>query len=69
MNISERIRNLREDNDLTQQDIADKLKISRATVNRFENNIFEIKLCYAIELAKIFNVSLDYIAGLKDEQK
>lgn len=51
--------------DLTQEDIAELLGVSRATVNRYENNIYDMKLSYAIKLCKIYNVSLDYLAGLK----
>lgn len=69
MIFNKRARNLREDLELSQEYIAKKLGISRATVNRYENDRYELKLSYAIELAKIFNVSLDYLAGLTDEPK
>lgn len=65
MDINQRARDLREDMDLTQEDIAKLLGVSRATVNRYENNIYDIKLSYAIKLCKIYKVSLDYLAGLK----
>lgn len=68
MNINQRARNLREDMDLTQEDIASLLGVSRATVNRYENNIYDIKLSYAIKLCKIYNVSLDYLAGLSKKK-
>lgn len=69
MIFNQRARNLREDMDLSQEYIAKKLNISRATVNRYENDKFELKLSYAIELAKIYNVSLDYLTGLTDEPR
>lgn len=69
MIFNERARNLREDLDLTQEYIAKKLGVSRATVNRYENDYYDLKLSYAIELAKIYNVSLDYLTGLTDEKK
>ncbi len=65
MDINQRARDLREDMDLTQEDIAELLGVSRATVNRYENNLYDVKLRYAIKLSKIYNVSLDYLAGLK----
>lgn len=65
MDINQRARDLREDMDLTQEDIAELLGVSRATVNRYENNLYDVKLSYAIKLSKIYNVSLDYLAGLK----
>lgn len=69
MIFNQRAKDLREDLDLTQEYIAEKLKISRATVNRYENDRYELKLTYAIELAKIYNVSLDYLTGLIDEPR
>ena len=69
MIFNQRARNLRENMNLSQEYIAKKLNISRATVNRYENDKFELKLSYAIELAKIYNVSLDYLTGLIDEPR
>lgn len=69
MIFNQRARDIREDLDLSQEYIAEKLKVSRATVNRYENNHYDLKLSYAIELAKIYNVSLDYLTGLIDEPR
>lgn len=69
MNFNQRARDIREDLDLSQEYIAEKLGVSRATVNRYENDKFDLKLSYAIELAKIYNVSLDYLTGLIDEPR
>ena len=69
MIFNQRAKNLREDLDLTQEEIAAMLNVSRATVNRYENDRYDMKLTYAIELAKVYNVSLDYIAGLTDDPK
>ena len=66
---NQRAKNLREDLDLTQDDVAKLLNVSRATVNRYENDRYDMKFTYAIELAKAYNVSLDYIAGLTNEIK
>ncbi len=60
------IRDLREDNDISQQEIADFIGIDRVTYNRLENEKFSIKLDYAIKIAEFYNVSLDYISGLID---
>lgn len=69
MIFNQRAKNLREDLDLTQEEIAAMLNVSRATVNRYENDRYDMKLTYAIELAKVYNVSLDYLAGLTDDPK
>lgn len=64
-----RIRNLREDNDLTQQQVADKLFIQREVYRRYETGAREIPLNIAILIAKLYNVSLDYLAGLSNEKE
>lgn len=69
MIFNQRARNLREDLGLSQDEIAFRLGISRATVNRYENDRYDLKLSYAIELAKIYNVSLDYLTGLIDDPR
>lgn len=69
MNYNEVIRNLRNENKLSQQELADLLKIDRKTYNRLENGRHEPKLEATITLAKFYNVSLDYLAGLIDEPR
>ena len=64
-----RIRDLREDKDKTQDEIAAYLKIDRKTYNRIEKGTSPIKLETAIKLSRYYNVSLDYIAGFIDEPK
>lgn len=66
MEYSKRFRNIREDNDLTQADIAKVLKTSYQYYSTYENGKREIPFSRAIELAKYYNVSLDYLAGLID---
>lgn len=63
-----RIRDLREDNDLTQKEVADKLFIQREVYRRYETGAREIPFNIAISIAKLYNVSLDYIAGLSDDK-
>ena len=63
------IREIREDQDKTQEEIANAINISRATYNRIEMERFKAKFDDMIELAKYWNVSLDYIAGLTEEPK
>lgn len=58
-----RIRDLREDNDLTQEQVAAKLCCQREVYRRYENGIREIPVSYVIELAKMYNVSIDWMLG------
>ena len=62
-----RIEDLRVDNDLTQQDIADLLNCQREVYRRYEKGTREPPLSYAIILAKYYKVSLDYLVGLSDD--
>ena len=58
-----RIKDLREDHDLTQGDIAKKLGILQQQYSRYETGAREIPAHMLIELADFYMVSLDYIAG------
>lgn len=63
-----RIEHLRIDHDLTQQQVADILHCHREVYRRYEKGIRELPLSLAIELAKHYNVSIDYIVELTDEK-
>ena len=62
-----RIRNLREDNDLTQQQIADMLYINRRTYAAYENGIKSMTPETLCKIADIFNTSVDWLLGRTDE--
>ena len=64
-----RIKDLRDDHDWTQQNVADRLFISRRAYGAYETGERAIPVGIVIELAKIYNVSIDYILGLTDERK
>ena len=60
----QRLRDLREDADKSQKEIADILKTTQAQYNRYERGERELPMHHFITLAKYYNVSLDYLAGL-----
>lgn len=64
-----RIRDLREDSDKTQRDIADYLGTAYQYYAVYEKGTSEIPFERAIALAKYYNVSLDYIAGLTNDKR
>ncbi len=64
-----RIRDLREDRDLTQREIADYLRIKQNTYSQYENGQRQLPIDFLIALAKYYNTSTDYILGLTDEIK
>lgn len=64
-----RIRNLREDADKTQSEIADILGTSQTMYARYERGANELPLRYLITLCRYYRVSADYILGLTDKKK
>ena len=63
MNIAERIRDLREDQDLNQTQIATLLNTSQTVYSRYERNERDLPIDLLITLCKFYNVSADYILG------
>lgn len=61
-----RLRDLREDADLTQTELANQLKMYKTTYTNYEQGKREPPFELIIKLAKFYNVSIDYIAGLTD---
>lgn len=63
-----RIKDLREDHDLTQTAVADELSISHQQYSLYERGEREIPFHHVITLAKFYHVSIDYIAGLTNDK-
>ena len=61
-----RLRDLREDMDLTQDQLVKILKMHKTTYTNYEQGKREPPFELIIKLAKFYNVSIDYIAGLTD---
>ena len=64
-----RIRDLREDSDLTQKEIAEYLHIKQNTYSQYENGLRQLPIDVLIALAKYYHTSTDYLLGLTDERK
>lgn len=62
-----RIRDLREDHDLTQNQLVEKLNMHKTTYTNYEQGKRDLPLQIAIKLAKFYGVSIDYIAGLTND--
>ena len=65
--IYRRIRDLREDKDLNQRDVANYLHVSQPTYSRYESGALDIPSTALIALAKLYGVSVDYLLGLTDK--
>lgn len=63
------IRELREDNDLHQADIAKLLQTTQQVYSRYEKGLNEMPIRHIITLAKFYNVSCDYILGETDKKE
>ena len=63
MDYQRRIRDLREDHDLTQQQVADILGTSQTMYARYERGANELPIRHLIRLAELYEVSTDYILG------
>ena len=61
-----RIRDLREDNDITQKAVAEYLSIRQNTYSQYENGVRQIPIELLIKLSVFYNVSVDYILELTD---
>lgn len=62
-----RIRDLREDNDKTQNEIAQYLGMKQPQYYRYETGLRDIPSDILIKLAQYYNTSTDYILGLSDK--
>ena len=67
--MSNRIRNLREDCDLKQSDIANQLGLSQPQYQLYESGKRQVPIDILIKLAHIYNVSVDYLLELTDSKK
>ena len=64
-----RLKDLREDHDLKQSEVAEFLGIQQTVYSRYERGFQNIPLEYLIKLAELYKVTTDYILGLTDNPK
>ena len=69
MYVYQRLKDIREDSDKKQEDIALVLNITRQQYQLYESGKREMPMHHFVTLAKHYNVSLDYLAGLIDKPK
>ncbi|MBQ9084721.1 MAG: helix-turn-helix transcriptional regulator [Clostridia bacterium] len=61
-----RIRDVREDRDLTQKEVAEYLHIQQNTYSQYENGKRQLPIEHLISLARLYGTSTDYLLGLTD---
>ncbi|HBF38230.1 MAG TPA: hypothetical protein DDW50_13020 [Firmicutes bacterium] len=63
-----RLRELREETNLSQRQLGENLGTTKTTINRYENDLREPEFATLIQIAKFFGVSADYLLGIKDSR-
>ena len=66
VNLGARLKELREENNLTQKEVANKLGLNSVTYLHYEKAQREPPLSVLADMAQFFEVSVDYLLGLKD---
>lgn len=64
-----RLRDLREDSDLTQKRLAKYLNITQRSYSHYENGTREVPLAILIKIADFYDITLDYLVGRTDTRK
>jgi len=67
--VFKRVRDLREDHDMTQKQMSEYLQIHQTTYSDYELGNLNIPIDVLIRLAKLYGTSIDYIVGLTDDPK
>ena len=65
----EHIKNLREDRDIKQREIADYLNVSQNTYSQYETGVISLTAEALIKLALFYDTSIDYLVGITDVKK
>ena len=65
----ERLKEIRDDKDLTQKEVATVLKISQVQYSRYETGLRLIPVDKLVLLANYYNTSVDYLIGITNERK
>jgi transcriptional regulator with XRE-family HTH domain len=63
-----RLRDLREDHDLTQQEVADYLQMKQPQYSRYERELRDVPTDVLIRLAKLYHTTTDYILGIENQR-
>ena len=67
MTIAEKIKKLRKDNNMTQEDLAEKLNVSRQTISKWETNVVIPDADNILSICKLFNITTDELLDYKVE--
>lgn len=65
--LGERLRHLRENNNLTQREVAERIGVNKNTIGKYESDTANPSLQTIIKFALMYNVSIDYLVGIGKE--
>lgn len=65
--LGDRLKQLRDKHNLSQQDVANRLQVTRNTVSRYENDTLTPSIDNLIQFAMMYNISVDYLLGIGKE--
>ena len=65
----QRVRNLREDMDYTQAQVAEQLNLHLTQYRRYENALTTVTADFIVSIAKLYDVSTDYVLGLTNDKR
>ncbi len=68
LTLGEKIKNLREDKNLTQSQLGTALNMTQRKISYLENNMYEPSIQDIIEICHYFDVSADYLLGMKNNK-
>lgn len=63
-----RLKQLREEKNLTQEQLGKELNITKHTISKYENNVREPEYYHLIKIASFLQVSIDYLLGKTDQR-
>lgn len=69
MTFADRLRDLRQDHDMQQTQLAEMLNLKSSAISKYEKNITQPSIDTLIKLSHIFDVTIDYLVGISDEEK
>lgn len=69
MTFADRLRDLRQDHDMQQTQLAEMLNLKSSAISKYEKNITQPSIDTLIKLSHIFGVTVDYLVGISDEKK
>lgn len=69
MQYTQRLKDLREDSNLTLEELSQKIGLKREQYRRYEVGINEVKAGFIIKICKFYNISADYLLGFTNEYK